>query len=428
VYDNTRDVAMVRRAVALTAKSKNKGVNMQFSPAVLDEFFQAASEQGYHLTRAQFEERVREIVAQVANPTLKGKGSFGGPGAFSPSKAIRGIIFKAKPEVNSLSENSSLPVDREGDIAYAEKTLLTGTTPGSFLVPTIQADTIISLLASANVIRAAGQRVWPMNGIQKLNVPVALAAPNIVWGNSAGTGAGGQGQALVPSDPNLGQVSFDLKSAKSLTAIPNELLATSVPAIDQIISEILALAFAQAEMNANVATTTGVGMPTPVYAAAGTTVVLANGGNVNGGAPKYQDLLAVVGQFYAQKGKGKPAWFMHPTVFYKDIMGILDTNGRPIVTGQDNVEQAFMGKLLGFPVYVSAEFPTNQAVGSGSGQSYAIFTNPQYLHIATPGSLELSVSFERFFDSNETAVRGVDRLDFAYAPSQAIVLLQGITV
>jgi HK97 family phage major capsid protein len=267
-----------------------------------------------------------------------------------------------------------------------------------------------------------------MPGIQRMNVPVESAAPTVVWGNSAGSGAGGQGQQLTPSDPNLSQVQFDLKTAKALVAIPNELLATSVPAIDQIVSEILALAFAQAEMNAMVATSAGTGMPGTVFAAAGTTVINANGGSANGGAVKFTDLLAQIGQFYAQKGKGKPAWFMHPTVFYKDVMGIVDANGRPIVTGFDSLEGAFQGRLFGFPVFVSAEFPTNQAVGSGTNQSYILFTNPQYLHIADRGSLELAVSFERFFDSNETAVRGVHALDHAYAPAQAIIILQGVNV
>jgi len=233
---------------------------------------------------------------------------------------------------------------------------------------------------------------------------------------------------LTPSDLNAGQVSFDLKSQKSLTAIPNELLAVSVPAVDQIISEILGLAFAQDEMAKMAQTAAGTGQPTPAYAAAGTTTLNANNNNASGGAVNYKDLLATVGKFYAQKGKGNPAWFMHPTVFYADIMGILDTTNRPIITGQDNVEQAFMGKLLGFPVYVSAEFPVNQVVGSGSGQSYAIFTNPQYINIGTPGGIEIAVSTERFFDSNQVAVRGVNKIDFAFAPAAAVVLLKGITV
>jgi len=405
---------------------------MQFAPEVLDKLAQALSEAGYFATRSQMEERTREIaaqiVAQATNPTLNGKGSFGGPGKFSPTKAIRGLIFKAKPEIRTVSEQPALPVDREGDIAYAERTLLTGTTPGSFLVPTIQANDIIGLLTSAHVIRAAGCRVWPMNGIQKMNVPVESAAPTVVWGNSAGAGSGGQGVALTPSDPNLSQVTFDLKTAKSLVAIPNELLATSVPAIDQIVSEIIALAFAQAEMNAMVSTTTGTGMPPTVFAAAGTTVINANGGSANGGAVKFSDLLKIVGQFYAQKGKGNPAWFMHPTVFYSDVMGIQDSSNRPIITGFNSLEGPFQGRLFGYPVYVSAEFPTNQSVGSGSNQSYILFTNPQYLHIADRGSLELAVSFERFFDANETAVRGVHALDTAYAPAQAVIILQGVNV
>jgi HK97 family phage major capsid protein len=403
---------------------------MQFSPEVLDQLAKSLHEIGYLRTDADIEQVVRNIVAQAtsSNTKVNGKGSFGGPGAFSITRAIRGLVFKSQPGVNSISERPALPVDKEGDINYVERTLLTGTTPGSFLVPTMQADTIIQLLTSANVIRAAGARIWPMSGIQKLNVPVATAAPLVVWGTSAGTGPGGQGQTLVPSDPGLSQLQFDLRSAKSLTAIPNELLATSVPAIDQIVSEILALAFAQAEMNANVATSQATGLPLPVFAAPGVTVLNSNAGNANGGPVKFTDLLAQIGTFYAQKGKGKPAWFMHPTVFYKDVMGIVDLNNRPIVTGFDSLEGPFQGRLFGYPVFVSAEFPINQSVGSGSNQSYILFTNPLYLNIADEGSLELAVSFERFFDSNETAIRGVHRVDFGYAPAQAITIMQGVNV
>lgn len=392
---------------------------MHFDAAVLDQLASALAEAGYLIPVREFRELAQKIDGQVRS-TRGGKGTNFGENRFSISRAIRGLTAAAGHVIASDS--------REDDIAYAQRTLLTGTTPGSYLVPTIQADQIIELLASANVIRAAGARIWPMNGIQKLNVPIESSSPTIVWGNSAGSGSGGQGQQLTPSDPGLGQMAFDLKSAKALVAIPNELLAVSVPAVDQVVSQILALSFAQAEINAMLATATGTGMPGTLYAATGTTVVNANANNANGGAVKYTDLLGVVGSFYAAKGKGAPAWFMHPTVFYKDVMGILDSNNRPIVTGQDNVEQAFMGKLLGFPVFVSAEFPTNQAVGSGSGQSYIVFTNPAYLHIATPGGLELAVSFERFFDSNEVAVRGVNKVDFGYAPAAAIIILAGCNV
>lgn len=404
---------------------------MQFDSVVVDKFAEALAKAGYIHTRSQIESMVREIAAQ----TNAGKGRFDSEGKekFSPTKAIRGMIFMEKSHVSgSLSQHPErqreIVASRDSDIAYAQKTLLTGTTPGSYLVPAFQADSVIQLLASAHVIRKAGCRIWPMAGMQKLNVPVESSAPNVVWGNSSGQGSGGQGQTLTPSDPGLGQLEFDLKSAKALTVIPNELLAVSVPAIDNIVSEILALAFAQAEMNAFVATAVGTGMPGTVYAASGTTVINANSNNANGGSVSFTDLLTVLGEFYAQKGKGVPAWFMHPTVWYKDVLGLKDSSNRPIITGFDNLEQGFQGRLMGFPVYVSAEFPTNQAVGSGSNQSYIVFTNPSYLHIADAGSLELAVSFERFFDENATAVRGCHRIDHGVGPAQAVIVLAGVNV
>jgi HK97 family phage major capsid protein len=398
-------------------KRKNK-TKMDFAPEVLDKLARALADAGYHfMNQNAIDEAVRKIAGQVA--ASKGKGYFSDSG-FSISRALRGVNAMAGHQVNTNSA--------ESDIAYAKKTLLTGTTPGQFLVPTIQADQIIQLLTSDNVIRQAGARIWPMAGVQKMNLPTATAAPNIVWGDGTGSGAGGQGVTLVPSDPNIGQLAFDLKSQKSLTAIPNELLAVSLPAVDQIISELLSLSFAQDEMNSMVATAQGTAKPMTIYAAAGTNSLLANSGSANGGAVNLSDLLGVLGAFFAAKGKGNPCWFMHSTVFYKDVMGIKDSSNRPIVTGFQSLENKFQGLLFGYPVYVSAEFPTNQAVGSGSNQSYIVFTNPQYLNIADAGSLELAVSFERFFDSNQTAVRGVHRVDFGYAPASAIILLKGVNV
>lgn len=405
-------------------------MSVSFSPEILDKLADALAKAGYLSTSSQIETKIREIAAQLQ----AGRGRFddNNKSTFSITRALRGMIHAQKPGIPSLSQipsrQSQSAGSREDDISYAKKTLLTGTTPGSYLVPTYQADDIIRLLTSAHVIRQAGCRIWPMAGMQKLDVPVAMAAPNIVWGNSSGAGSGGQGVQLTPSDPNLGQLAFDLKSAKSLVSVPNELLAVSVPAIDNIISEILAQSFAQAEMNAFVATSTGTGMPPALYAASGLTTLNANNNNASGGAVNFTDILSTLAQFYAQKGKGVPAWFMHPTVWYKDVLGLKDSNGRPIITGFDSLEGPFQGRLMGYPVYVSAEFPINQAVGSGSNQSYILFTNPQYLHIADEGSLELAVSFERFFDSNETAIRGVHRVDHGFSPAQAIILLEGVNV
>src|SRR5690348_17930829 len=85
-------------------------------------------------------------------------------GKFSYSTLFRGLRAMKNECINERT--------KEADIAYV-KTLTTGATPGSYLVPTIQADEIIGFLETGGIARAAGVRVWPMNGIQKMNVPAA---------------------------------------------------------------------------------------------------------------------------------------------------------------------------------------------------------------------------------------------------------------
>jgi HK97 family phage major capsid protein len=81
---------------------------------------------------------------------------------------------------------------------------------------------------------------------------------------------------------------------------------------------------------------------------------------------------------------------------------------------------------LGHPVYLTPRIPTH--VGSGSATSYVLFTNPAYLHIGDTNGLEIAISGERFFDSNQTAIRAVGQHDFAYSNQAAIVVLENVSV
>jgi len=121
---------------------------MQFSAEVLDKLADAMSNAGYLISPRDFHDLVKKVEGQVG---AKGRGSNFGENAFSITRFIRGLTAMGGNVINAAS--------RENDLQYAQKTLLTGTTPGSYLVPTIQADAIIGLLTSAHVIRAAGCRV-----------------------------------------------------------------------------------------------------------------------------------------------------------------------------------------------------------------------------------------------------------------------------
>ena len=119
---------------------------------------------------------------------------------------------------------------------------------------------------------------------------------------------------------------------------------------------------------------------------------------------------------------------MSPRTFYTRVLGMVDADGRPIVipTLMTGLADPIKYTLFGWPVFISPFIPEDQSNGSGSAQSYILFTNPSYLHIGQGEGLEIQISLERFFDFNQTAVRGIRMEDFTFAPAQGIVLLTGV--
>jgi len=362
-------------------------------------------EEKFHFTTTtQLDKAVADVLRKTQERTVSGRTPF------SLSTMIRGLRAMRGEAIN--------PQTAEEDVKYV-KALTTGSTPGSYLVPTIQADEIIQYLSIGGVARAAGARIWPLNGIQKLNIPVATTAPSWVWM--------AQNSQQTPTDPNLGQMAFDLKERRCLTAVPNQLLATSVPAFDQLLGQLIGLAAAEHEDTAMFNTTSVSGGPTALFAASGITMVNV-GGSANGGNVSYADILAVLAQAAAIKAKPPFVWVFSPRTFFQRILGLIDTTSRPLTipTLAEGLYASPQYRLMGWPAFVTPALLENEALGSGTNQAHAVFCNPAYVHIGQDSSLEIAVSTERYFDSAQTAVRGLQHEDFGFAPAAGIICLRGI--
>jgi len=372
---------------------------------VLNTLAGVLQEKHHFVNVTQLDKAVADILRKTEQRAASGKIPF------SLSTMIRGL--------RAMRGESITPSTAEEDVRYV-KALTTGSTPGSYLVPTIQADDIIAFLTIGGIARAAGARIWPLNGIQKLNVPVATTAPTWVWM--------AQNSQQTPTDPNLGQMAFDLKERRCLTAVPNQLLATSVPAFDQLLGQLIGLAAAEHEDTAMFNTTTVSGGPTALFAASGITMV-NTGGSANGGNISYSDILAVLAQAAAVKAKGPFAWFFSPRTFFQRILGLVDLQSRPLTipTLTEGLYAAPAYLLMGWPAYVTPALLENEALGSGTNQAHAVFTNPSYVHIGQDSSIEIAISNERYFDSAQTAIRGLSHEDFGFAPAAGVICLRGIS-
>jgi HK97 family phage major capsid protein len=374
------------------------------SSEVINVVAQTLQEKFGFATMTQLDKAVADLLRKTQERTSNGKVPF------SLSTMIRGLRAMRGESLNAQTA--------EADVAYC-KALSTGATPGSYLVPTIQADEIIAYLSIGGIARASGVRIWPMNGIQKMTVPTALLAPSWVWT--------AQNSQQTATDASLGQMAFDLKERRALTAVPNQLLATSVPAFDQLLGQLLGLSAAEHEDVAMFNTTQVSGGPMALFAAAGITMV-NTGGSANGGNIGYSDILAVLAAAVAAKAKGPFAWFFSPRTFFQRVLGMVDTTSRPLVipTLAEGLTAAVPYRLMGWPVFVTPALLENEALGSGTNQAHCIFANPSYIHIAQDNAIEIAISTEFLFSSAQTAVRGMNHEDFGFSPAAGIVCLRGI--
>jgi HK97 family phage major capsid protein len=384
---------------------------MEFNEEVLNVVSGVLQEKYGFATTSQLDKAVTEIMRRtIENKTRNGN-------TFSISTMIRGLrAMRGEPIKAETAES---------DVAYV-KALTTGSTPGSYVVPTVQSQEIIEYLTLGGVARSSGVRIWDMNGIQKMNVVSALATPTWVWM--------AQNSVQTPTDPNLGQLAFDLKERRCLVAVPNQLLAVSVPGFDTLLSQLIGAGAAEHEDNTLFATSTVSGGFTALQSAANISSI-NTGNSGNGGNLAFTDVLAVLAKASAVKAKGPFVWYASPRTFWQRVYGMIDTQSRPLfiptltqglVQGAAGVGQMPVGNLMGYPVYVTPELSETQALGSGTNQATLIFTNPKYIHIAQDGNISIAYSTERFFDANQTAIRAVQEEDAGYAPPAGIVVLKGI--
>ncbi len=352
------------------------------------------------VTRGQIQSLVKTIIERVEAQRADGREPF------SFSKAIRGMCALRGTRVADTAE---------ADAQYVRALATTGT-PGQYLVPTIQANAIVSQLAEWSNVRKAGARIWPMAGVQTLNAPVGITAPSVLWN--------AQNSKQSPDTvANLGQLAFDLKPQTAFLLLPLQLFKTSVPAFDVILSDSFALACAESEDIALFATSQVANAPLPLMAAAITTLNCqssANGGNIG-----YSDVIGMLLKASQLKMKPPFAWFCSPRTLYTRLLGLQDTTSRPLLI-PDVTEGASGYELFGFPIWVTTSISETEVLGSGTNQSHLILCTPRAIHVAENHEVTMDVAMEFAFETAEVGLRIGHGVSFGYAPAAAIIALLGV--
>lgn len=182
-----------------------------------------------------------------------------------------------------------------------------------------------------------------------VSVPRQAAASTASWKSETA--------ALDESTPEIGQMELTPRRVGSYTVLSKQLLIQSSPDIERIVRNDLLAACATA-LDAAAINGAGGSAPTGILGTSGIGSVI---GGTNGAAPDYADIIALIAAIESVDAlAGAPAFLINPATAAKlrSTPKVASTDSRMILEGND---------LLGYPVHISSNVPSNLTKGSASG-------------------------------------------------------------
>ena len=231
-----------------------------------------------------------------------------------------------------------------------------------------------------------------------------------VWSSGLTTYFLTDATAITPSDESFTSVSLVAKSVGTLTRYSAELSADAAVSIAEELARDIGRAFANTEDSCgflgNGSATYG-GMVGLISALNAGSVYTAITGNTAFSTLDLEDFENMIGQLPAYPGI-QPKWFLHKSAYSASMLNLMNAAGGNTI---DTLGRGAGLSFMGYPVVFSdvlnstltAQTSTAGLVYFGDLSMAALFGDRQGVSIAT--------SEHRYFDSNEIAIRGIERFD-----------------
>ncbi len=282
------------------------------------------------------------------------------------AKTIRKMVWSvngaksADEGVDSVPFNKFLKAVADKDHAFlAQMKAPSGQSEGTAAdggnaVPVEYANQIVALERQSSIVRRLA-KVFPMGSLTR-KIPRELAKPTVSWV--------GEGVEPTLTKGTLDQLTQTAKKLIAIVPFSEELLEDNNVSYDSFIAEIVATEMGREEdKQAFVGDVSGASDPfNGVYFASG-----VNSYSLVGGSVAYADLVNILMTLkapYRMRGT-----FVLSTTALKQIMKLIDDNGRPIWSMP---EAGAPGRILGRPYEESDQIPDTLGTTRSNGANTAI--------------------------------------------------------
>ena len=268
---------------------------------------------------------------------------------------------------------------------------------GGFLVPEQYLGEVKDRITARAIVRRAGATVYPM-ATDTLNVPKVTGGATAYWI--------GENAQITASDETLDQLQLVAKLLAAMVKVSNQLLSDASPSAEAAIRRDIAKVIALAEDNAFIA---GTGTGNQPLGIINTTGVNGLSLGANGATPTFDNIYDALYQVENNNGLAS-AWVMHPRT-KNTLKKIKDSTGNFIYNVAPSVKEP--DTLVGLPVYLTTQIPTNLTVGTSTDCSYILVGQFDEAIIGERAGLEFSTDQSgTAFEYYQTWIRAIARLDF----------------
>jgi HK97 family phage major capsid protein len=282
---------------------------------------------------------------------------------------------------------------------------------GGYLVPEEYLGEVKDRITAQTIVRRAGATVYPM-ATDTLNIPKISGGATAYWV--------GENAQITSSDETLDQLQLVAKLLAAMVKVSNQLLADASPSAEAAIRRDIAKVISLAEDNAFIAGTGTSNQPTGIINTTGVNEITLG---ANGATPAFDDIYDALYQVESNNGLAS-SWIMHPRT-KNTLMKIKDSNEQFIYNVAPSVKEP--DSLVGLPVFLTTQIPTNLTVGTSNDCTYIIVGQFDEAIIGERAGLEFSTDQSgTAFEYYQTWIRAISRLDFGLRTPEAFCKVTGV--
>ena len=314
---------------------------------------------------------------------------------------------------------------------------LDDTLGGSLIALPAQGE-LISLLRAQTVMSRAGSRQIPLPPQGSIQYPRGTGDPTLTWLPPGAT--------IPDSAPTTGSLLLSVRKAGGLVYVPNELVRYSGGVADQLVRDALTAKAALTEDLAFLEGSGGSGVPLGLLNMARSVnntptkdLVTLHNAKVTGAAGDTYDaadvatMLGLVEE--APDPVGATAWLMRPLMF----VGIANKRADAVFTGDGQgmflfqIPRSELGapigkQLAGVQVLTTTSMSKSRSKGAGTNLTWLACANFGQFVIGRVGVLELAISSDVAFASDQLAVRCLIHVDCGWGHPESAVICDQLVI